>query len=913
MYLQAELAQLDRKLAAGMQVLVPNFRSSRQLQDALLDWRRTQGGTTVLATPGIVAVDLWFSSLWQRLALHVDSPGLQRSLLTPLQEELLWQRAIDASPAGQQLLNTTGTAQECLQAWRLLLQWRLPRNFLRRVPAGTQALHDAKGSDLFADWALRFETLCEQLQVESFSSMLERLLQLCREQPGLLRRCLPARLGLWGFTEPPPLYRELFVALAEAGLPSEALEFTCCTPHLRHVQCPQPDDEAAAAVRWAATVLARQPDAVIGIICPDLPARAPGLQRLLSRNTRLQGRYQIALQQNLGSTGFAHCALLLLQLHDSNCDTLLLCELLRSPWLQGQAAEADGRAAMERQLRERGELRCNVARWLESCQPRPHWRGAPLLAGPLLKYRAGARQAPARRPLQHWLLLFRSLWDELLDTAALAGGGAGAELRAWHHTIEAVQSCRHLQGSCTLNEAISAIGRYVRGQALPTSQTPASVLVLTPLASAGLRFTHLWCLGMNERHWPAESSPSPFLPLALQQQAGLPGTEPAANLQQAREQVAALVEGTQAELVFSHAAADEDLPLRASRLVPPLDTEILATDGLPGSLHPLLRQLPHAGCIQTPAAMQVPLRADSSTRGGSTLLQDQAHCPFRAFAKARLQAAEFPAPAYGLPAAAAGACLHRVFEHFWQGLEGSAALAALSTEALTARIRSSVARALQETAQEYPTTLTPRLRNLEQQRLELLVQDWLQEEGRRGPFRVQASEQRLYWDHAGLRIGLRIDRLDTDAQGHSVVVDYKSGKVPRVDWLAGRQYEPQLPLYLLAVEAAGAPPVSALLHARVNVEACAYSGIGVSKDIHPDIDCPADAGSTMPDWASLKQQWQEQLGLLADEYLAGRVDVAPLRRDSCSHCHLTALCRIGEQRSNAPTDEDSDEEPEAAP
>jgi hypothetical protein len=135
MYTHEELAWLDERLASGMLVLVPNFRSSRQLQDALASWRCRRGGNSIQPASRIFAIDLWLSDLWQRLAGLSDDARLAVTLLTPLQEHLLWERIIGDSSFGATLLNVSGTADDARLAWQQLLQWQLPRTLLHRIPA----------------------------------------------------------------------------------------------------------------------------------------------------------------------------------------------------------------------------------------------------------------------------------------------------------------------------------------------------------------------------------------------------------------------------------------------------------------------------------------------------------------------------------------------------------------------------------------------------------------------------------------------------------------------------------------------------------------------------------------------------------------------------------------------------------
>jgi RecB family exonuclease len=68
-----------------------------------------------------------------------------------------------------------------------------------------------------------------------------------------------------------------------------------------------------------------------------------------------------------------------------------------------------------------------------------------------------------------------------------------------------------------------------------------------------------------------------------------------------------------------------------------------------------------------------------------------------------------------------------------------------------------------------------RLINIERGRLRQLLRDFIHAEVSRPEFKVAAVEKKLDYEKFGIRLGLRIDRIDCLADGRMLVVDYKTG------------------------------------------------------------------------------------------------------------------------------------------
>ena len=57
------------------------------------------------------------------------------------------------------------------------------------------------------------------------------------------------------------------------------------------------------------------------------------------------------------------------------------------------------------------------------------------------------------------------------------------------------------------------------------------LLASTRVPPTGCEFDHLWVMGLSVDAWPLAARPNPFLPLALQREAGIPESSAQASLE----------------------------------------------------------------------------------------------------------------------------------------------------------------------------------------------------------------------------------------------------------------------------------------------------------------------------------------------------------------------------------------------
>jgi RecB family exonuclease len=149
----------------------------------------------------------------------------------------------------------------------------------------------------------------------------------------------------------------------------------------------------------------------------------------------------------------------------------------------------------------------------------------------------------------------------------------------------------------------------------------------------------------------------------------------------------------------------------------------------------------------------------------------------------------------------------------------------------------------------------------------------------------------------GLSLHGRLDRLDEIDDAH-VVIDYKSGGAIAVSaWQVPRPRMPQLPFYALAMVQQKFN-LAGVSFAMVRKGESKFKGYLREKNLLPCTDPAKRTFDGMP-FDEYAAKWAEELERIARSFVQGDAAVDPKippgrSGSSCEHCHLMALCRIGD-------------------
>lgn len=920
-----ERSELIAELIAGATVVTANDRLARALHQAVADHWIAQG-KTVWETPKALTLSALLDQHHEALCASGDAAAVR--VLESHEAEALWEKVIEGSIArvlrNEPLLQVRALAKLANDARGIVLRHRLGFGTAAtpsRTPSGELGL-DAR------EFALWHEVYTKRL-AELHGTDAAALPDLIAEswQRGVMKP--PARAIFEGFDEFTPQGVALIEALRAAGsqvtMPVPFVGPEVPPAGAVRVELDDARREIERAAAWAAGKLKADPEARLGIVVPSLEehrqtvidaldAMLEPQQMVLGAEVVSAPRYNLSLGKPLIAWPLISDALRLLRLAGHEVEWRDASAVLRSPFFaHDRDAAAELELWMRKHLPERFPLEA-LRKGVELIyQPGETPGSSP--TPPVIQFdpfSTKEQRLPSAWATQAAQLLKSTGWPG----ARALDGAERQTLDKWDEALRSVCRLDATLGEVPWSRFVARLASICQDMDFQPRTPPAPIQVLGVLEGAVLEFDALWVMGLDDERWPPAARPNPLLPIRLQVEAITPNSSAAERLVHAQRITARLLAAA-TEVIVSSPRNEGDAEHRPSPLIAglPLLDEKRDAARLPAFVpvesHWVINQ-----ATERFSDAPVPLAAGELARGGTSLIQHQALCPFRAFAQHRLGAEELEQPSDASDAISRGQLIHEVLERVWGALKDKATLDGYFAESPPERLRELVKHhvitTIEHAAREAPAQWPLRLKVLEQQRLIARVLEWLEVERARAPFTVKEREQWHTLELGGLTLAGRVDRVD-EVGGKPVYIDYKTGKVDWRKWLGARPQEPQLPLYAVTAgaEAAG------VLFAQVRVGEHGFAGLAADAALAPGLEtwpptkakgeAVAGALHQAKDWTELQQYWRSNLTGLAAEFKAGVATVTPdWKAKACDHCHLHMLCRIDELGGAPDSDSDSD-------
>lgn len=871
----------DSKLFASFHkatVLTPNQRLAATLLKKY-NLQQSAEGKMAWPTPKLLPLSTWIGLLWKNhCAQEMNSPYY---LLNSNQELILWESILRETPENEQLLKLSELAEQASSAWRTLKKWR--------VSYQHPAFDFTENSRAFQRWAGKYAERCRDNQWLDAESLTDLVIEKVRTREIVL----PPELLLLNFTEITPQQAAFFDAAKEQGSQIDFQHLSQSTEDKAEVLA-LPDDhlEIQTMARWAKQKLLENPEASIGCIAGALEEKREYILSVFQDLFTGPESYNISAGKVLTAYPIVQHAFQLLNLPSQKLNHEILSALLSSTFL------GDAENEFKQRLRLDGKLRrANIttitwsdllsAKYMESC---------PKLAERLKSFLKARQAEPALEKMSYWMRHF----SQLLEGLGWPGEQSlnSAEYQVVQSFMDLLKECALLDNLLPILPASLALHylTLLSAKAYFQPESPdAPIQILGQLEGAGLPFDYLWVTGLDDTAWPPLPSPNPLLPHDLQKRLGMPNASAERQLDYSLKLTQQFKQAV-GSVIFSYALHKEQEELRPSPLIAKNQARLVEELAL-APLISSLQQIFNSRALEIfQDEKALALQVEGKLRGGASLFELQAACPFKAFARLRLLAYPLDKAEAGLPPRYRGSVVHRILELLWAELKDQQNLLNKDPASLKQLLDECMRSALAHSA---PFLAPQSLYSaLVRERLEKLVLSWLEVEKARPPFSIAALEYEKTIIMNELSFSLRVDRIDRLANGEELIIDYKTRKDCKLDdWYGERLTEPQLPLYCLSQKEAAAGIAYAKLHAsKTELNGLSSSDLAIAGIETLTEKSKADA----PSWAGQLEIWRQHLRALFEAFQEGQAQIDPKNSQTCLSCDLESLCRVYETETATP-------------
>ncbi len=828
--------------------------------------RQIAGGKDAWLTPVILAWPDWLSRL-----LASDEPTRQPARLSSHQSRVLWEivlREVIDDP----LVNIPTLTRHARDAWKSLHEWQVP--FEECVSAAS-----SRDQRVFADAASRYR---DRLAAQDW---IDEAMLGARVTAAIRAGALPAphRVVLAGFDRTTPEVERLLEALRAAGTTVEVAAVAAAGRDTRLVACDDPDAELRSAGAWACEQLREHQGRHVAIVVSGLEQDAERAGRLVREGLVPGWQYAPGSQHAAVNVSFGRplrdfpaveIALLMLRWMNGAIDSRDLSLLMRTPFLGAGDLDARGRLELElRRIPDRNwtpELLLRAMRGRKAAADAVDWLNR--VEELVDMCRAGQREAsPA-----HWA----ETVDAMLETFRWPGDAplesADFQLiNRWRDLLNDFARLELVMPKMTLGQAVGQLSAMASDTIFQPELEGAVVQVLGPLEAAGLELDKVWIAGLTASRWPPSGRPTALISRRLQQHYGMPDADP--------DDTAAYAQRVIGRLLASARSCICSYPIRTGDSIES-PTALLAdmtADGGPEDpgWH-AVRLCALATSNELERDPVPPVSAGESIAGGAATIQWQMTEPFSAFAMGRLGISSLRPIVPGLSPIIRGNLIHAAAFRLYEERPSQEDIRRWSDAELKQRIASATKSAFAR-YEHHADRVLRELLELERERVSRLLEELVDVDRQRDGFAVHAVELSLDVELAGVRLGLRVDRVDRCDGGAVAILDYKTGSARKFLDRNGEPTDAQLLVYATAMQ----EPVAALGFYNIDSRETALSACGQA-DMDPQ------------EWRQSLQRWTNAVERAARDFAAGDVRIRywqTLREAR----PLSILSRFGELRRDA--------------
>jgi len=855
--------------------------------------------------PNLQSWDSWIRELWAEHAHVQFSQKTVPQVLSSLEIRELWESLItrwnDEQEDGNKLINPDAVARFAAKGLDSCILYGINSKDI------TQDTIEQKN---FILW-------CGSMQARL--NVLRAILP--SQQQSLVTKWITSgtikvgNISFYGFVSPNALQKSAFEYL-HTQTASNMISMPSVTSTTSSKTFQTRGDEIAACANWVREKMEQDNTQQIGILVPELVRYHADILRIFD-NTLIptsmfrplennQRPYRISLGTPVTERPLVKTLLSLLFMHPGKkIDFEDMSVLLRNPFIGGFKSEFIRRAKLEAKFRSDSSTVISwkhvnslinlhmlngeeCSHWCEDIATR--WNAFTEM------YELWPSKDQSLQDIVNFIKKTYEIWGlseraQFSDTDKEIAEMLLNEDKGW---LSNFSHLRHGNELYTLQQGLHKLHTLLKEVNFQPASGQGTITVLSEYEAADLPFDAIWVLGLTNDAWPQAPSPNPFIDKELLAEQGVPH----ASFQQEHDYATDMTKRmTQqaCEVTFSCPLSDEGRLKMPSHLIGDL-TELTPEADLDDPYTKFSQEMQALSERILIDDSHAPAFAiDTKAQGGTSLIRDQAHCPFKAFVSHRLGVKPLPEQEVGLTAAIRGEVLHDCLDKFWRDTKNHAALCThIENMTLNKKISEVIGKSMNFYEKRYPDIFTEAIIRVEHDRLLPSISFWMTSyEHQREPFEKVITEQKKNIEINGLQLSVKVDHIDTTiSDGTLNIADNKSGEATPSVWFdENRLLEPQVPLY-----------ARVLSESNEKIGSVVFKSFKNGKMGNKGIAAQANVARGIKPVGEIKIKeaidiWTVQIDELAAEFRNGEARVDPYKEDkTCTYCPHAGACRISEAK-----------------
>ena len=414
------------------------------------------------------------------------------------------------------------------------------------------------------------------------------------------------------------------------------------------------------------------------------------------------------------------------------------------------------------------------------------------------------------------------------------------------------------------------------------SNSYSNIHILGLSESTDIRFDYLFIVGMDSKSWPKTIVPNPYLPYKLQNKYNMPQ----ANIERSldfykRMTKNFLNQATNIYLSFSQVDDQNQVHIPS-----PLFSDYII-EPAPKIFSEYIAPIGHT--VKDNYLSKVDNEEKLTLTYGVSIFKNMAECPYRAALIHRLKLMRDPQYRILLDPKDKGKIIHQTLEYIWRDIKNLKNLQTLSLGELKKVVKKCVSLALKKLQHHFVSTPIF-IQISEQKRLRSLIEKWLHFEAKRiKNFSILALEKSITIELLGVKVSLRIDRIDRFDNGQTVIIDYKTSRIfKQKNWLNAPILDPQLPLYAI-FEDANFIAIGLVNGYNAKFESLSTLTSLVAENL-PKVYASKTHHKLSVNFEELKNYWRHSLNKSMKDFLKGNILITP-SSSSCHYCTFGLICR----------------------